>query len=220
MNVDYQARFGDAPWFGKKREIIIGGAGGIGSWIALSLVRIGHTLYVYDMDTIDAVNLAGQFFKETSIGVAKVNALASNLKEFSGVSINAFNQRYTEDTGFVAPIMISAFDNMEARRIMFEKWRAQPDREFFLDGRMTAEYFEVFAVTPESEGEYAATLFDDAEANVLPCSFKATTHNAMGIAYVMSGLLNNFLSDDPSGFRKIPFKTDFNIALFSFNILE
>ena len=99
---------------------------------------------------------------------------------------------------------------------MFDKWKAQEDRELFIDGRMTAEYFEVYAVQKGMEEEYEKYMFPSSEASVLPCSFKATTHNAMGIAYVMTGVLNNYLCEDPSGLRGVPFRTEFNIALFMF----
>jgi len=214
MVTEYKSRFGDAPWFGKNKTIILGGVGGIGSWVALSLGRIGHDLVIFDMDTYDATNIAGQFCGISSIGKKKATVSAELVAEFSGMHPNVFG-KYTEKS-LSSPIMIAAFDNMEARKTMFENWKKQEDRELFIDGRMTAEHFQVFGVQKGMEEEYEKHLFSDDEANALRCSFKATSHNAMGIAYIITGLVNNFLSEDPSGLREIPFETEMSIALFMF----
>ena len=209
------ARFGDAPWAGNHKQIVIGGAGGIGSWLSLALARAGHDLYVYDMDRYEQNNMGGQFCTEEGMGKLKTAELNRLITMFTGNGINTFGE-FTEDS-FVTPITIAAFDNMEARRLMFDKWKEQDNREIFIDGRMTAEYFEVYAIQKGMEEQYESVWFPSSEANALSCSFKSTTHNAMGIAYVIQGVLNNYLSNDESGLREIPFKTTMNIALFMFD---
>ena len=211
---NFTARFGDAPWFGKKENIVIGGAGGIGSWVALALTRVGHEIIIFDDDTFEDVNMAGQLCSVASIGKSKVSSLNELIELLTGNKLKAaFNSRYN---GMTSPIMIAAFDNMVARKLMFEEWSKKEDRKLFIDGRMTAEHFEVYAVLPGNEKAYEETLFSDEEANTLKCSFKATTHNAMGIAYIITGIINNLLSEDPSGLREVPFKTEMNISLFMF----
>lgn len=218
MKKEYQARFGDAPWFGNTKKIVLGGAGGIGSWVALALARCGHELYVYDMDSFDINNMGGQFCTEEGIGKLKTTELQKNIKAFTGGNINTFSK--FDEGSFVTPITIAAFDNMEARRIMFDKWKEQENRELFIDARMTAEYFEVYAIQKGMEDKYEEVWFPSSEANVLPCSFKSTTHNAMGIAWILTGTLNNFLSNDPSGMRLVPFSQKMNIALMMFETEE
>lgn len=211
---NFKTRFNDAPWL-KPQTITLGGAGGIGSWTALSLSRIGHKLVIYDNDKYEDFNIAGQFCDTTVLGRNKAEALSSLVHNFTNMKPEAISEKFIE-TSVVTPITIAAFDNMVARKLMFEKWAAQENRELFLDGRMSAEHFEVYAVTKGREEEYIKTLFPDHEANIAPCSYKATTHNAMGIAYVLTGCLNNFLCADPSGLRALPFKTEMNIAIFMF----
>ena len=51
-------RFKDAPWFPQRDELVmIGGAGGIGSWLSFFLVRAGFKPTVYDFDVIEEHNL-------------------------------------------------------------------------------------------------------------------------------------------------------------------
>jgi hypothetical protein len=214
MKEESMSRFGTAPWAKQSKNIIIGGVGGIGSWLALALARIGHNLYIYDMDRVDINNIGGQFYSESAVGKLKTEEMSANIMQFTGSSISTFGKY--EESSMVSPIMISAFDNMEARRIMFDRWKSQDNREIFIDGRMTAEFFEVFAVTKGKEDEYEKFMFPSSEANTVPCSFKSTTHNAMGIAYIMTGVLNNYIANEMM--REVPFHTKMNIALFMFEI--
>lgn len=53
-----QSRFKDAPWFPKHDELcMVGGAGGIGSWLCYFLTKIGFKIHLYDFDTVEDHNL-------------------------------------------------------------------------------------------------------------------------------------------------------------------
>jgi len=134
-NIDNKkVRFSDADWYKSGPEdIIVGGVGGIGSWVALLLSRIGHELHIYDDDTIDETNMAGQLYPISAIGKSKEVAVMEMIRDFSGTRCSS-NGRYTKDSLY-SPIVFSCFDNMEARKVMFEKWAAEEDRELFVDGR-------------------------------------------------------------------------------------
>ena len=77
-------RFSDAPWANSPQHIVVGGVGGIGSWASMYLARIGHLLYMYDMDKIDETNMGGQLYKLSQIGTNKAVAMMQNIKEFCG----------------------------------------------------------------------------------------------------------------------------------------
>ena len=49
-------RFKDATWFGANLECIIGGCGGIGSWLCFLLTGAGFRITVVDFDKIEAHN--------------------------------------------------------------------------------------------------------------------------------------------------------------------
>lgn len=213
-----KSRFSDAPWFNNPQEIVIGGAGGIGSWVALFLARIGHSLLLYDNDVIEEVNLAGQFYNKSQINLNKAVATKENILKFAPTFIQTF-QEYTEETGLISDIMFSCFDSIKARKIMFNAWKTNPDRIAFIDGRMLAEDGQVFCVTPETETEYEEKhLFEDSEVQDAPCSFKATSHCGALIASLMVNNLNSILTNlaYEEEIRPINFQTSFCLSLMNF----
>lgn len=207
-------RFSDALWASPNQHIVVGGAGGIGSWAAMFLARIGHHLYIYDMDTIEETNLGGQLYGQKQIGLNKAAATKENIHYFCGDDAHVtLYERYAEKDGIVTPIMFSCFDNMHARKIMFEKWAAYDKREAFVDGRMLAEVGNVFLVQKGQEDAYREKLFDDSEVEEAPCSFKATSHCGALTGSQMVSVLNNYLTNKVSGFddRIVNFQTDFEL---------
>ena len=77
-----KSRFRDATWFQKVEEftipIVIGGSGGIGSWLTLFLSRNmteTNSLILYDFDRVEEVNIAGQLFRIKDVGKLKADAM-------------------------------------------------------------------------------------------------------------------------------------------------
>lgn len=133
-------RFKDAPWFPQRDELVmIGGAGGIGSWLAFFLTRAGFKPTIYDFDIIEEHNVGGQLFRNSDVGLPKVSALYNIIKEFCGNEINTVNQRIDENSP-THYFMFSAFDNMRARKDLFEVWKKSipncPVTPIFIDGRL------------------------------------------------------------------------------------
>lgn len=214
-------RFSELMWYGDPQDtdIIVGGVGGIGSWLSFMLGRIGYNLYLFDNDEVDETNMGGQLYSSRSVGLNKASAAQQNIIDFSGaVSIETFG-RY-EESSDACPVTFSCFDNMLARKTLFENWAAQDDREIFIDGRMLAESFQVYAVLPGQEDRYRETLFDDGEVEEQPCSAKATSHTAAIIGGVMTSIFTNYMSNKKTGMdiREVPFMTTFEIPLLTFNV--
>jgi len=232
MNEHYN-RFKEAPWFLSMPEeekvlipystINIGGAGGIGSWTALFLSRAGFYTYVQDFDTIETHNIGGQFFRPDDTGFFKVDILQKLIYEFTGSHTCSVS---TEAVGNFTPgylFMVSAFDNMKARKMFFEAWKKSlinygigSKDGLFIDGRLSMEGYEIYCVTPDKIKEYEETLFLDEEVEDLPCTMKQTTHVAAMIGSQITALFTNHVTNIRAGkaIRSVPFKYTFFTPLF------
>lgn len=194
-------RFKDASWLpiAQSHYITVGGAGGIGSCVAYLLSRIApKAIYLYDDDTVSNVNLSNQLFGIKHIDSPKVNAVQSICADFSDYAITTIQEKFTEKSAS-SEIMISCFDNMAARKTMFEVFKQNLNKNkdenlepIFIDGRLTAEQFYIYAVTEKDIERYEKTLFPDSEAAILPCGFKGTTHNSFMIASKMIAIYTNY----------------------------
>lgn len=213
------SRFKDLMWYDPGfAEIIVGGTGGIGSWLSLLLARMGYTLHLFDDDVIDESNMAGQLYKLSDVGKNKADAMVKIIRDFSGNLDATANGRYTEESG-TSDVVFSCFDNMSARKLMFEQWAADEDRKIFIDGRMNAETFQIFCVIKGREDAYREKLFDDSEVPDQPCSAKATSHTAAMLSGMMAAAFTNFVSNEKEGdeIKEVPFETNWTTALFMHN---
>jgi len=233
MNQLQASRFKDAPWFPIDTiHTIVGGAGGIGSWLSLLLARAGFIPIVYDFDLIEEHNIGGQLFNKDSIKKTKVSALSEIIKSFADTDIMANNERYVEST-MSHHYVFSAFDNMKARKDMFESWKKYvaiwkdknalqevPELRdnnipIFIDGRLLMEQLTIFCVTPDNIEEYEKHLFDDSEVGPEPCTLKQTSHSAAMIASHMVGFFTNHYANNIVGEkdRTIPFMWEYFIPI-------
>lgn len=218
------ARFSSASWFEKVQEqtVIVGGQGGISSWLTLLLSRMRPAaIYTFDMDTVEEVNLAGQLYAMEHIGTSKCDSVIDTVKRYSNYgSIFGINEAYTRDS-MATKIMMCGFDNMVARETFYANWRVfvenlrEEERKecLFIDGRLNAETLQILCITGDAawdmqtyERQY---LFSDSEALSNVCSFKQTAFTANIIAGLMSNLFVNFCANLVGGCRTIPFFTSY-----------
>jgi molybdopterin/thiamine biosynthesis adenylyltransferase len=216
--LESRTRFKDADWLVEPLSIIIGGAGGIGSWVSLFLSRIGHELHIYDMDTFESHNMSGQFVDNSCIGLNKAEAVKKMCEDFNQeetLTIHTHSE-YTLDSPD-NPIVFSCFDNMAARRIMFTKWvellKANPEirkEAIFIDGRLLAEQFQIFTIQGDdikAIKKYFSYLFNDDEIEEAICTFKQTSHIASMIGGNMISVFNNWVTNKVLDIqlRNVPF---------------
>jgi len=211
-------RFKDAPWFSKdggKHKAVIGGAGGIGSWLALFLARAGFEIVVYDPDHVELHNLGGQLYTINDVTRHKTTALRYMIRNFANVDITEYAVKLTQSTA-TCPFCFSAFDNMTARRDMFEVWKRsyQFIREdtgiepIFIDGRLLMEQLQIFCVTKNTIEQYDQEyLFEDSEVEDAPCTMRQTSHIAAVIGGLMTGFFTNHISNmiAKQKIRNVPF---------------
>ena len=209
-------RFQGLDWYSQDDApvVVVGGAGGIGSWLSFFLARANFNVTLSDFDTVEEHNIGGQLFKRNQIGMYKAEAVGRNVSEFSTNTINAQIVKITEETA-THEFMFSAFDNMDARRAMFKVWKRSwnsMNRPIFIDGRLNAEQFQIFCVTPENADEYERIhLFNDSEVEDAPCSAQQTTHTAAMIAGHMVGFFTNHITNINlrDEVREIPFMYEY-----------
>lgn len=221
------SRFSSAIWYEniQKKTVILAGVGGIGSYVGFLLARMKPaSMFIYDDDIVEAVNMSGQLYGQSDLGRPKVSALAEMIRNYAGYSsVFAISERFTDESE-ASDIMICGFDNMAARRLFFNKWvnhaQSKPEEErkncLFIDGRLAAEEFQVLCIKGDDEyninrysNEY---LFSDAEADETVCSYKQTTFCANMIASYMVNLFVNFCANqcEPLIDRDLPFLTTYN----------
>lgn len=200
--LDIDSRFKDAPWYLRCKDefIMVVGCGGIGSNALYYLTKTIPAKYlIIDNDIVEDVNVGCQFFSKTDIELSKVAALSARFGQMSNAIITTFQGLYDGST--TTPIMISGLDNMATRKQIYEAWKLREDRELLLDGRLRANYYEIFAVTKDRESEYEETLFEDSKVSDGPCTFKQTAYFGGLIGARITHLLVNYLtnkySEDP-----------------------
>ena len=218
------ARFSGAVWFNKIQEqvIIVGGQGGISSWFTFLAARMfPRSIYTYDPDRVEMVNLAGQLFSRDDIGMYKGDAVSRTVGKFSEYrSMFVVNERFTEETN-PTKIMVCGFDNMEARKVFYNKWKELVNNQkplerkecLFIDGRLAAESLQILCIVGDASWDMAKYekefLFSDSEVEVATCSFKQTAFMANMIAALMVNMLANFCANLCGGCRTIPFYTQY-----------
>ena len=221
------SRFSSAIWYEniQKKTVILAGVGGIGSYVGFLLARMKPaSMFIYDDDIVETVNMSGQLYGQSDLGRPKVSALAEMIRNYADYSsVFAIKERFTEESE-ASDIMICGFDNMAARKLFFNKWvnhvqsKSEEERKncLFIDGRLAAEEFQVLCI--KGDDEYNINrynnefLFSDAEADETICSYKQTTFCANMIASYMVNLFVNFCANqcEPLIDRDLPFLTTYN----------
>lgn len=229
------SRFSGAIWYSaiQSKTITLAGVGGIGSYVGFLLARLKPAgLYLYDPDIVEQANMSGQLYGSGDLGQAKVSSLHRMLQVYANYYNSvAYQERFTAESE-ATDIMICGFDNMEARKLFFDAWEnrlmAKPEEErgkmLFIDGRLAAEEFQVFAIQGNDTRairEYRSKwLFSDAVADETICSYKQTTFMANMIASVMVNLFVNFVANEcnPIIDRDVPFMTQYSADTMYFKV--
>ncbi len=175
------------------------GCGGIGSFTALVLSKMGvQHLHLYDPDGIEEHNLPNQLFRLRDLGRFKVEALQEILQEFAGTPVQV--QPVEVEAQRMTGVVISGVDSMRARKAIWLRsirYRAGVLR--YLDARMGAEVARIYAVNPTDPGDirfYEKTLYDDKEAEALPCTAAAIVYNGFAIASLIGNLIKRLATGE------------------------
>lgn len=183
--------------------VTIIGCGAIGSFLALSLAKMGITdITVYDHDKVSVENMSNQFFRFKDIGVYKTLALQHLVRDFTGVTIKAHATKFTPTHMHgLKGILVVAVDTMAARRMVFEATASQYNSlSYMIDPRMSAEFFTQFCINPHEAKDrltYSKNLFSDDDAVPTPCTAKSTVYTATLAAGVVVKTIKNIILKEP-----------------------
>lgn len=181
-------------------KITVVGAGAIGSWVVLSMAKMGfHDITVYDHDKVDTVNLNSQFYPKFEVGRPKVVALHALVKTFTGLDITIHESKY--EVGMFPGIVISAVDSMATRELI---WRNHAKKSPFtlavVDPRMGAQDALLYVMNPMDTKDcvsYPKTFYTDSEAVQERCTAKATIYTANLLAgLVVKGVVDRLTRPD------------------------
>lgn len=165
-------------------EVHVIGAGGIGRWTTLLLAKIGcENITVYDFDTVEDHNVASQFFKESQIGMKKVDALKENVLEQTGIEINTSEDIEDELTIPSESMVIIAIDTMEGRIKLGEAFKKKSI--YIIDGRMGGLSFEIYSGLSDM---YSKSLIAPENVSHDACTAKSISFNCA----VIAGFIVNF----------------------------
>lgn len=169
-----------------QRSVTIIGCGGIGSFTAQALAKLGiKTFHLWDPDKVESHNVPNQWFDaDNDIGDSKVNAIGRKIE--SGPDIHLHEKHWTRDLTPETDIVISAVDSIEARRDIAKSIWLHPSVELFVDGRIGGQVAKVFAIKPQDLEQlewYEKTL--NGKVVELPC----TGQSIIDVAYFVAAMI-------------------------------
>lgn len=111
----------------KNTKVLLIGAGGLGGYIASSLVRLGvENITIFDFDDFEVSNLNRQLFSTTlTLDKSKVHVTKEKLLEINpNININAYHSRYgdlvNKDIFKGIDIVFDAVDNIKTKLLIEE----------------------------------------------------------------------------------------------------
>jgi len=199
-----------------KQQIVVVGAGSIGSYATLALAKLGFSnIIVIDDGSVDEENIAPQFYRPRDLGKKKVLCLKTQIKEHTGIDILALDMKYEESTKVsiealyesgTEPLIVVAVDSMGAR-----KWiHQEADWWALVDARMAIEFLAVYSITQamDAHSKYGTTLYSDADSVQEACTNKAISYTS----FIAGGLVAKCVLDRCS--KAVP---DFQVVNFDIN---
>lgn len=192
----------------KDTTIVVIGAGAVGRQVIGILSHMGaSTINIVDPDMVSVENLAVQGYRPDQIGKSKVVACK---EDFSAVNpgqlmIRTYEEKFNRFMKFPisGPLVVfSCVDSIESRRFIFEallEARSYKDKyAMFVDGRMAAEYLEVYThLQGRSKDYYLESLGLDNREYPASCTGRTTLYSCYTLAGMMVAEFVKWLRDQP-----------------------
>ena len=169
----------------QKSKIVICGVGSVGSFVALTLAKMGMSdITCIDFDKVESHNIPNQFYREKDIGKFKVDALKEIVKDFTGVDINVINSKIDEGFEFdlsLDTIVILGVDTIEVRKLIYNKLEEMPVT--LCDIRFGGEGFIIYNIdlgNDEHKKRFEKSL--TATAKETSCGEKSIIYTILNLA--------------------------------------
>ncbi len=183
MNFDRQHQIFEPSKQRTKIHII--GAGSTGSFITLTLAKLGfENIKVTDFDKIEDVNIPNQFYRLSDVEKYKVDALKEIVKDFTGTEIETEKIKIDENYNFdlnIDSLIVFCLDNMETRKLIYEKVKEYPIK--LIDTRMGGEGYQIY--TTDLNNTEETKRFETAlngETKETECGLKSAIYTINSIA--------------------------------------
>jgi len=154
------------------KEILIVGAGNVGSWTSMWLAKMGFlTIKAIDFDKVELHNTGSQIYGINELGNYKTIALGKRLLADCPELLFTSYARAFESTDLRgSAIVVMSVDSMATRRQIVESYKAEDSVELFVDSRVGRYMIRVIAFKPEEISWYLnSTWFEDSSAEDIPC---------------------------------------------------
>lgn len=189
------------------RKVILFGAGSVGSYVALALLKMGVTeLEVWDADTVESHNSPMSLYAPQDLGRLKVEALRDHLKALTGVTISIQPKMYDGTVPCRNASVVACVDTMQARKIVWSSVKKNPSIDVFLDTRLARTYVELLSIEPNLPDDirrYDNMLFDDKTAVREVCGTHGIVFASMTAASRVSLTLARFWSTRNKAWRLV-----------------
>jgi len=172
-------------------KIHILGTGGIGSWSALLLGKMGvGEINLYDNDKVELHNTSSQFFENKDIDTYKVQALKKNMRKQVSDDVSIYAYMQNEEKNIYDGIVIVAVDSLQARRNICEKLKDKDVK--IIDGRMGGLQLEIYNSIPS---EYLNTIGSDEDVESEPCTERSISFNCAIIGGLIANNVRRIITD-------------------------
>lgn len=184
-----------------KTHIHVIGAGATGSWLALSLAKMGiQNLHIYDFDEVGMHNLPNQLFRIRDIEQNKAGAVRQIINEFTGYRVHT-KEIKVDGTQPMQGIVFMLTDTMASRKRIYDvAIKNNPNIELLIETRMDLRGGRIYAIDPKNPThieEYEQTLYSDDESEVSACGVSQTVlPTAIGIVSNAIWKLLNYINGE------------------------
>jgi len=177
------------------------GCGGIGSYTAVNLAKMGGINFgLYDNDIVEAVNVGVSAYGLNDINHYKVGALSAMIQNVNPkakimTSHRLFSEKFYKPGG--NDIVLLSFDSMESRKDAVEIIVANKAKAL-IDSRMGAETFIMYIFLNPTVEKYKQYWHRDEDGDDEPCNARATSYcSSMAGAFAANAVRKIIMRDQP-----------------------